>query len=264
MSFGIGALLAFGALGMAAILEKMNFGSLIAPSPLILVFVGCTGASLIGYQMSEWKRIPKAFLVALKGKVPDASETVSAFARYADLARKEGILALEGEIANITDPFLKTGLQLVVDGVDGEEVKEILHTEIEALEGRHHAMAGFFNTMGGYSPTFGLMGTIMGLIGVLGNLSDPAALGHGMALGLLGTLWGVLGANLFFVPIGTRLTRLHHLEMEVRWLTVEGVLAIREGVAARLLVERLEARLSPDLRVGHQQRSGKAGLGEAA
>ena len=75
---------------------------------------------------------------------------------------------------------------------------------------------------------------------------------------------GAVLANLFFVPIGTRLTRLHHLEMEVRWLTVEGVLAIREGVAARLLVERLEARLSPDLRVGHQQRSGKAGLGEAA
>src|SRR5437867_3626777 len=168
-------------------IDRGHFGSLIAPSPLILVFVGCTGASLIGYQMSEWKRIPKAFLVALNGKVPDASETVSAFARYADLARKEGILALEGEIANITDPFLKTGLQLVVDGVDGEEVKEILHTEIEALEGRHHAMAGFFNTMGGDSPTFGLMGTIMGLIGVLGNLSDPAALADGVALGAPGT-----------------------------------------------------------------------------
>ncbi|HEY8201014.1 MAG TPA: motility protein A, partial [Actinomycetota bacterium] len=92
MSFGVGTLLALGALGLAAILEKMNFGSLIAPSPLILVFIGCTGASLIGYQVSEWKRIPKAFLVAITGKVPDASETVSAFARYADLARKEGIL----------------------------------------------------------------------------------------------------------------------------------------------------------------------------
>ena len=264
MSFGIGALLAFGALAIAAVLEKMAPASLVAPSPLILVFLGCTGASLIGYQVSEWKRIPKAFLVALTGKVPDASDTVSAFARYADLARKEGILALEGEIGKIEDPFLKSGLQLVVDGVDGEEVKDILDTELEALEGRHNSMAAFFNTMGGYSPTFGLMGTIMGLIGVLGNLSDPEKLGHGMALGLLGTLWGVIGANLFFVPIATRLTRLHHLEMEVRWLTVEGVLAIREGVAARLLVERLEARLSPDLRVGHQQRSGKAALGEAA
>ena len=102
------------------------------------------------------------------------------------------------------------------------------------------------------------MGTIVGLIGVLRDLSDPTKLGRGMALGLLGTLWGVVAANLFFMPIGTKLNRLHDSEVAVRRIAIEGVLGIREGMASRILVERLEARLSPEMRKGHTGRAGKS------
>ena len=251
----IGMVMALGALLMAAMLEKISFGALIAPSPMILVFVGSLGATFIAYKTKEWKKIPKVLGVAFKGKVPDPDELVTSFAHFADIARKEGMLALEGEIGRIEDPFLKTGLQLVIDGVDGEQVREVLEIEIDALTERHHSMSQFFLTMGGFAPTFGLMGTIVGLIGVLRELSDPTKLGKGMALGLLGTLWGVVAANLLFQPIGTKLNRLHEQEVAVRHLAVEGILGIREGMATRLLVERLEARLSPDMRKGHAGRN---------
>ena len=254
----IGLFMALGALLFAAILEKISFGALIAPSPMILVFVGSLGATFIAYKTKEWKRVPKVFSVALKGKVPDADALVTTFAHFADVARKEGMLALEGEIGKLEDPFLKTGLQLVIDGVDGEQVREVLEVEIESLTHRHHDMAQFFLTMGGFAPTFGLMGTIVGLIGVLRDLSDPTKLGKGMALGLLGTLWGVIAANLFFMPIGTKLNRLHDSEVAVRRIAIEGVLGIREGMASRILVERLEARLSPEMRKGHTGRVGKS------
>lgn len=258
----IGLVMGLGALLSAAFMEKISLGALIAPSPMILVFVGSTGATFVAYKTKEWKRIPKVLGVAFKGVVPDADELVTQFARFADVARKEGMLALEGEIGKVTDPFLKTGLQLVIDGVDGEQVKEVLEIEIESLTERHHSMAGFFLTLGGFAPTFGLMGTIVGLIGVLRNLSDPAKLGEGMALGLLGTLWGVVAANLIFMPLGAKLNRLHEAEVAVRRLAIEGILGIREGMASRVLVERLEARLSPDMRKGHSWRA-KAGPAKA-
>jgi chemotaxis protein MotA len=252
----VGLLMAIGALLSGAIFDHLSVMSLVAPAPLVLVFVGATGATLIAYKTTEWKNIPKYLGVALKGKVQDPDEIVTLFARFADLARKEGMLALESEVGKVEDPFLKTGLQLVIDGVDGEQVREVLEVEIEALTERHHAGSQFFLMLGGFAPTFGLMGTIVGLIGVLKNLSDPTKLGAGMALGLLGTLWGVVAANAFFMPLGTKLGRLHDEEVAVRRLAIEGVLGIREGMAARVLVERLEARLSPGMRKGHAGRSG--------
>lgn len=253
-TLGGGIFLGFFALALAVVLEGGSFGGLIAPSPFLLVVVGCFGGTMIGYDMADVKRVPKAIKAAMGGKVPDASELITQFGRMAERARQEGTLALESELANCGDTFMKAGLQLVVDGVDGDHVKEVLETELVAVKERHHAMIKFFATMGGYAPTFGLMGTIIGLTSVLTNLSDPEQLGHGMSLGLLGTLYGVIFANLVFLPISARLERFHQMELEVRELTVEGILALREGVSARLLVERLEARLSPDQRVGHAQR----------
>lgn len=261
---GGGFFLGLLALALATVLEGGSFGGLLSPAPFFLVVFGSFGGTMMGFDTADVKRIPKAVKVALGGKVPDANELITQFGRMAERARQEGTLALESELANCTDRFMKAGLQLVVDGVDGDHVKEVLETELVAVKERHHALIKFFATMGGFAPTFGLMGTIIGLTSVLTNLSDPEQLGHGMSLGLLGTLYGVVFANLFFLPLGARLERLHQLELEVRELTVEGILALREGVSARLLVERLEARLSPEHRVGHAQRKSGGGKPAAA
>jgi chemotaxis protein MotA len=152
---------------------------------------------------------------------------------------------------------MRAGLQMVVDGVDGEQVRAVLEAEMASATERHHASAKFFHAMAGYAPIFGLMGTILGIIGVMGHLSEPSELGHGIALALLGVLYGVVFGNLIYLPIANKLDRLHELEMQVRELVLEGVLAVREGVSARLLIERLEARLAPSERVGHATRMGR-------
>lgn len=247
------------AIALSTVMDGNSFGPLIGPSSLVLVLVGTLGASLMGFQMPDLKKLPKISKVVLSGKVEDPAQVVDIFGEFADLTRREGTLALESRLTGVDDAFMKAGLQLVVDGIDGDQVREILETEIDSLDERHRLGISFFKTLGAYAPTFGMMGTVIGLINMLGNLEDPAQLGIGMSLALLTTLYGVLFANLVFLPFAAKLQRLHDLEIEVRVLALEGVLAVREGISSRILVERLEARLSPDARLGyHGRKSTKA------
>ena len=154
--------------------------------------------------------------------------------------------------------FLAAGLQSVVDGLESEEVREVMEAEIIAMEARHESLIGLFKKLVEYAPTLGMIGTVIGLINILGNLSDPSALGTGMALALLTTLYGVFFANIIFSPIAGKLTVLNELEVMTRELTVEGIIAIREGASPRHIVERLEAYLEPELRVGSKARLDRA------
>lgn len=246
--------LALSAIAISTVMDGNSFGPLIGPSSLVLVLIGTAGASVMGLQMKDIKNIPKFIKVVLAGKVHDPGEAVDSFGEFADVTRREGTLALESRLATVDDAFMKAGLQLVVDGIDGDQVREILETEIDSLDDRHRIGVGFFKTLGAYAPTFGMMGTVIGLINMLGNLEDPSQLGIGMSLALLTTLYGVLFANLVFLPFAAKLQRLHELEIEMRVLVLEGVLAVREGISSRVLVERLEARLSPDARLGYHAR----------
>ena len=139
---------------------------------------------------------------------------------------------------------------MVVDGVEGEIVRDVLEAEIASMETRHGQLIGMFRKLAEYAPVFGMIGTVIGLINILGNLSNPDALGSGMALALLTTLYGVFFANVFFSPLANKLERLHGMEVAARELALEGILVVREGASPRLLVERLEAYLEPELRVG--------------
>ena len=250
-------------MGLAALLsviflEGGSIGSLLVPSAILCAIMGPLGPSVMGIEKSDTKNIMKSLKIALGGKAPDPDEVVTLFGRFAERARKEGMLALEAELPTVTDHFMRTGLQLVVDGVDGDHVREVLEAELEAVRERHGSMIKFWGSMSGFAPIFGLMGTILGIIGVMGKLAEPEELGPGIAIALCGVFMGVLWGNLIYLPIANKLTRLHELEMEVRHLALEGVMAVREGMSARLLVERLEAYLSPQQRVGHQKRSGRA------
>ncbi len=258
MGLFLGGLLA-GLLALlgVVVLEGGSLGALFGPSALILAILGPLGATVMGSDAHDVKVFTKALLIAMKGKAPDPDEAITTFARLADKARKEGTLALEAELPSIEEPFMRAGLQMVVDGVDGDQVRMVLEAEMEAARERHHASAKFFHALAGYAPIFGLMGTILGIIGVMGHLSEPSELGHGIALALLGVLYGVVFGNLVYLPIANKLDRLEELEMHVRELVLEGVLAVREGVSARLLVERLEARLAPAARQGHAARMGR-------
>ena len=251
---GLGVI--FVAIVVATVMDGNSFGPLIGPSSVVLVMFGSMGAAFMGYRMTDAKRLPKGLIVALTGSPPDPNEVVTKLMHFAESARREGILALEQGIKDLDDPFQKTGLQMVVDGVEGEVVRDVLEAEIASMETRHGQMIGMFRKLAEYAPTFGMIGTVIGLINILGNLSNPDALGTGMALALLTTLYGVFFANVFFNPIANKLDRLHGMEVAARELALEGILAVREGASPRLLVERLEAYLEPELRVGAKVRLG--------
>lgn len=249
-----GLLLTVLAIVVSTVMDGSSFGALIGPSSFVLVLFAAIGASVVGFELPEVKRLPRVLIQAFKGKAPEPDEVVTTLARFGDIARREGVLAMEARLDEVDDAYLRKGLQLLVDGVDGGEVATVLNIDIAALDERHRVGIGFFKTIGGYAPTMGMLGTVIGLINMLQNLSDPSQLGIGMSLALLTTLYGVLLANLFFLPVAEKLTRLNSAELSYRDIILDGILAIQEGSNPRRLVEHLESYLPAVQRVGYDER----------
>lgn len=242
---------------VSTIVDGNSFGPLIGPSSALLVFFGAVGAGLMAYGTQDLSRIPKALTYAFKGSPPDPDNAVTELAGLADTARRDGMLALEGRLEEIDDDFLRRGLQLVVDGLDADQVREVLDIDLAAVDERHRLGIDFFRSLAGYAPTFGMIGTVIGLVNMLQNLTDPDQLGIGMALALLTTLYGVMLANMVFTPVATRLQRLNALELAARDVALDGILSIQAGTSPRLLVERLEIYLPPSARIGLNERTKK-------
>jgi chemotaxis protein MotA len=239
----IGAGLALAAILISMIMEGGNVGSMFLIPPMILVIFGTLGAAIAGSIMVDTKRVPKALTRAIKAKASMPHENVEIIVKMAERARREGLLALEGDVQQIEDPFLRRALEMAVDGTDADEVAEILGAEVDAkrkLEGKD---AKFFQDMGGYSPTIGIIGTVLGLIHVLGSLDDPSSLGHKIGGAFVATLWGVLAANIFWLPLASRLKRISEAECEQMELTIEGVLAIQAGSNPRMIAQKLNSML---------------------
>lgn len=249
-----GLVLAFLSIIVSMVIDGNSPGALIGPSSFVLVFFGSFGATMMAYRKSHLSMIPASFKAAIKNAPPELDEIIDTLGPLADVARREGMLALEARVETIEDPFLQTGVQLLVDGMDTEQVQQTMEIEIAALDERHRVAIGFWKSLGGYAPTLGMLGTVIGLINMLGNLSDPAQLGLGMSLALLTTLYGVLFSNLIFLPVSNRLDNLNRAEMAARDMALDGVLALQSGASSRMLVERLESYLPVADRKGYQVR----------
>jgi chemotaxis protein MotA len=242
----IGIAVAMGAILLTMILEGASPMAIILIPPLILVFGGTFGAAIAGSAMADVKKIGAWFKMALlPAKVPPVSERIATLVSLAEKARKEGLLALEAQVKDIDDPFLKRGLQMGIDGTDPEELRQVLEGEIAAKKAEDKVAAKFFTAMGGYAPTIGIIGTVVGLIHVLENLSDPGALGPLIASAFVATLWGVLSANIFWLPMGAKITRISELQAAQMELLVEGITEIQAGTSPRAVRQKLTALVPP-------------------
>jgi chemotaxis protein MotA len=163
----------------------------------------------------------------------------------ADRARREGLLALESEMDGVQDPFMRKALQMAVDGTDPDDVWEILSQEVKATKASAAVGASFWTDAGGYAPTIGIIGTVLGLVHVLENLSEPDKLGHLIAGAFVATLWGVLSANVMFLPFGKRIKTVAANEATRSELIIEGVLAIQAGANPRVVATKLKSRMAP-------------------
>lgn len=240
-SIGIGG--ALGVIMLANILEGGSPASLFLLPPLLLVFGGTLLVSVAGGTMSDAKKAVTSAKTALFGKVASSSDVVPVIVDLSDAARREGMLALEGRLEAIDDPFLIKGVTLAVDGIDPEELREIMESELHAKRSADKHSAKFFTDAGGYAPTIGIVGTVMSLVHVLENLAKPDELGHMIAAAFLATLWGVLSANVLWLPIAARLKRLSELECIRMEIVIEGVAAIQAGANPRVVAQRLRSLL---------------------
>lgn len=236
---GIGVALA--AILGTMLIEGGNPMSIMLPGPLLLVWVGTIGVGIAGHTMADVKASFAAVLVALKAKAPDSSATVDVVVGLADRARREGLLALEDAAKSIDDEFLRAGLQSAIDGTDPEDLRQILEDKINAKRTRDKVHAKYFADMGGYAPTIGIIGTVISLVHVLENLANPSELGHSIAGAFVATLWGILSANVIWLPIGARIKRVSDMECAQLEVAVEGLLAVQAGANPRLVGERLRS-----------------------
>jgi chemotaxis protein MotA len=241
----IGIALAFGAIFLAMTLEGTSIGSIMLPAPLVLVFVGTMGVGVASGLLKDGIGMINQIKVAFLAKKVDSEGLVEVMVKLAEKARREGLLALEDGMKDVEDPFLKKGLQLAIDGTDSEELREILEAEVDAKRKADKAGAKIFADMGGYAPTIGIIGTVTGLIHVLSNLSEPATLGELIASAFVATLWGILSANVMWLPIGNRLKRVSEVECGQMEMVIAGIINIQAGANPRLVAQKLRSLLGP-------------------
>ncbi len=245
---GIGIAAAAVGILFSAMMEGTSPAAFINIPAVIIIFVGTGGATLASVGMERMKQIPALYKIVLNAEPPDLNGRVSLIVGLAEQARREGLLALDAKLAEIDDDFTRKGLQLVVDGSDPALVREVLEAEIDGMESRHTAGATTFEKAGGFSPTMGIIGTVMGLVHVLQNLNAPSTLGPAISGAFIATLIGVGAANVVYLPVASRLKALSGQEVELRTLTLDGILCVQAGDNPRIVAEKLRSYIPPEER----------------
>lgn len=239
--------LGFGAMFLGYIMGGGHLSGLISPSSMVIVFGGTFGAVALSFPPSVLKKLGGVFkYVFTNPKNKNTGELINYFKDISIKTRKDGLLSIEETISsdqNI-DPFIKKGLQLVVDGVEPQTVRNVLEAEAYMVSERHKVGSAVFESAGGYAPTMGIIGTVMHLVEIMGSLSsDPDALGPKIGAAFLATLYGIWTANLIYLPIGSRLNVLNKAEDQQNELIIEAIISIQEGLNPNTLVEKLKSYL---------------------
>ena len=244
----ISAIGVFGAiilLAVGATVEGTSVIGLLNVPAALIVLGGTLGATMAGTSFDRIKAIPALYLKAFKGQELDLIGRHAVLTDLAERARREGLLALDQDVGDIEDEFTRKGVQLVVDGADPEVVREIMEVQIDGMAHRHATYADTFEKAAGFAPTMGIIGTVMGLISVLKNLSDPASLGPSISVAFIATLYGVGMANVVFLPVANKLKQLSREEVELRTMSLEGILAIQAGENPRVVSDKLLSFVPP-------------------
>lgn len=226
---------------------------------ILIVLGGTIASTLVAYPLRNVLEAVKIAGKAFRSQEEDPYEIIVQINTLANIARKEGLLALEEASEEINEEFLKKGTMLIVDGTDPELVKNLLETELSFVEERHGKGQGIFEAMGAYSPAFGMIGTLIGLINMLKKLDDPSSIGPSMAVALITTFYGSVLANLVFIPIANKLKLKSREEILRKEIMVEGLLSIQAGENPRIIEEKLKAFLPPKARKGLQYK-GREGI----
>ena len=224
-----------------------GIGAFLDPASMVIVFAGSLMVLLMRSTLPDFINAwAKVLMKTILNKNEDASEIIEQIVSMANISRRDGVIALEGQMGEIQNPFLQTGIGMVVDGTDAETIESKLNNDLELMSFRHANYSGVFKSWKDIAPAMGMIGTLVGLVGMLQNMSDPKAIGPAMAIALLTTLYGALIANVLAGPLAEKLDNYSADEQNICALILEGVIEIRKGTMnPRVLEDVLKSRLSP-------------------
>ncbi len=243
-----GMFLGVAMVAMGIIIGGVGVGIYVDIPSILIVLGGSFAGLMISNPLPRVLGVMKYLKHALQIPNYELEKTITTLVNFSERARREGLLALEDDIEEVEDEFLKNGIQLVVDGTDPELIKSILYNDVGQLEERHSIGIKIFDDWGALAPAFGMIGTLIGLIAMLANLDDPDAIGSGMATALITTLYGSFVANLLFIPIKNKLEDRDKSERLSRDIMIEGILSIQAGDNPNILKYKLISFLEPTKR----------------
>ncbi|MEK7679820.1 MAG: flagellar motor protein, partial [Deltaproteobacteria bacterium] len=243
-----GLVLGFSAIIGGQVLEGGTLHSIMQFTAAIIVLGGTIGAVLVNYSMPTFLLALKNVRKTLFNGKDDPKNVIKEIAELAGIARKDGLLALEARIKTLNDPFLKKGLQLIVDGTEPKLTREILEIDVAYSEEYNLSSSKVFESAGGYAPTIGILGAVLGLIHVMENLAEPDKLGGGIAVAFVATVYGVGSANLLWLPLAGKMKSKIREEVIVKEMIIEGLISISEGENPRRVEEKLSGFLREESR----------------
>ena len=250
----LGIVIAIGSIIGGQALEGGHIGSILQLTAFIIVMGGTIGACCVQNTLPVVIKAVGSLSLVITNPHHDVKGSISQILDLANISRKQGLLALEGKLKDLHDPFFKKGVQLIVDGTDPKLLQEILEIEVEHHEEEGVLSAKVWEAAGGYAPTVGILGAVLGLIHVMENLADPSKLGGGIAVAFVATVYGVGAANLFFLPIANKLKFKLKEEAGLRTMMILGLVGLAQGENPRLLQEKLEGYLSPNERTKEEKK----------
>ena len=246
----IGLLGSFGIVVAAMVLGGSALVFVNVPS-LLIVVLGTFMVVLMKFSMAQFIGAIKVAMKAFIFKLDKLEELIPKVVELADVARKGGLLALEGQ--DVTNSFLKEGIKMLVDGHDGEVVKGVLYKDMKQAEDRHTWGAKVFTAMGDVAPAMGMIGTLVGLVQMLSNMDDPKSIGPAMAVALLTTLYGAMMANMLAIPIADKLNLRKQEEGRLKSMSIDALMAIQAGQNPRVIESMLKAYLAPSKRASREE-----------
>ena len=212
---------------------------------IMIVIGGSIAAAMMSVPLKTMLRAPFVLKKAFLNKQANVGELIDQIVSLAETARRDGLLALEGRVEEINNPFIKLGVQMAVDGTRPEVMEDILRTEITAISTRHKENKVVLDQLGRFAPAYGMIGTLMGLIMMLSNMSDPSSIGAGMAVALITTLYGAIISNVFFIPFADKLSFISKQEQVSLDVVLRGIMAIQSGENPRVIQQKLMTFLPP-------------------
>lgn len=238
------------AFGLVCIAIFMGGGiQLFINVPALMIVVGGTlGATMISYPLRDVFGVLNVVKKTLFTRNISINELIKRFIVFSKKSRKEGILALEGEIKDVADGFLKKGIQLSIDGLEPQDISDVLETEVDFIRSRHQTGAEIFTTMGTFAPALGMIGTLIGLVQMLQTLDDPGSIGPAMAVALLTTFYGSIIANIVCLPIAGKLRTRSKEEVLAKEMSIQGIISISNGDHPRIIEQKLLAFIPPNQR----------------